>query len=259
MCFTTGYSGGWNSPYSGEATYAALYSKDPLFANFPTDGTLSSSSPAIGAGVAITTVAAGDSGSGTTLILNNAHGLQPGWAGTQGDWIRIGATNTAQITGINYTTNTVTLAAGVSRSSGHPVYLYANSSGTVVLNGASPDLGAFPYGSTSAPLVSLSVSSIAFGTIAVGTSNPVLLWNSGNATLNITSIVAPSGFSQSNTCGSTLTALASCTITVSLTGIGSDSGNLTITTDAASSPDLVALSGTGYSVPAAAAMPMLIF
>jgi hypothetical protein len=60
------------------------------------------------------------------------------------DWIRIGASTTVQIASIDYTTNTVTLASGASRSDSDPVYLYKKSDGDVVLHGALPDLGAFP-------------------------------------------------------------------------------------------------------------------
>jgi len=148
ISYSTGFSGNWNAPYSSEATYNLLKNQNPLFANYPTDGTLQASSPAIGAGVALTTVAAGDSGSGTSLVVSNAHGLQPGWAATQGDWIRIGPSTTAQITAINYSTNTITLASSVSRSAGNPVYLYKDSSGKARLTGSSPDVGAFPSGST---------------------------------------------------------------------------------------------------------------
>jgi hypothetical protein len=146
ITFTSGYSGAYGSPYSAEATYAALHSKNPKFANYPADDSLQASSPAIGAAVALTTVAAGDSGSGTTLIVKDARFFQPGWAGTNADWIRVGASTTVQISTINYTTNTITLVNGISRSVGAGVYLYKNSSGAVVLNNATPDVGAYQSG-----------------------------------------------------------------------------------------------------------------
>jgi hypothetical protein len=141
LTFNASYSGSWNTPYSSEAMYNTLKNQDPLFANYPTDDSLQSGSPAKGAGVPLTTVAAGDSGSGTSLVVTNAHGFQPGWAGTQGDWIRIGASATAQITAINYSTNAITLASAIGRTVGNPVYLYKVSNGDVVLNGAKPDIG----------------------------------------------------------------------------------------------------------------------
>jgi hypothetical protein len=143
LAFTTGFSGSWNSPYSQEATYAALHSRNPLFANYPTDASLQAGSPAINAGAALTAVAATDSGSGASIIVNDARFFQPGWATTQGDWIRVGASTTAQIGSINYATNTLTLTSAIARSAGEPVYLYKNSSGTVVLLGSLPTVGAF--------------------------------------------------------------------------------------------------------------------
>ena len=144
LAFTTGATS-FGSPYSGEATYSALQNKDPKFANYPADGTLQTGSPAIGAAAALTTVATGDPGSGTSLVVGDARFFQSGWAGTQGDWIRVGASSTVQISSINYSTNTITLANGVNRTSGNPVCLYKDSSGKVVLNGANPEIGAYPY------------------------------------------------------------------------------------------------------------------
>jgi hypothetical protein len=140
--FNTGYSGSWDAPYSGEATYAALHNQDPSFANFPADATLQSGSPAKNAGVALTT-ASGSGSNSTALTVADAHGFQPGWAGTQPDGIRIGSSTTAQISSINYTTNVITLANPASWNKGDGVYLYKDSSGNVVLNGSNPDIGAF--------------------------------------------------------------------------------------------------------------------
>ena len=155
LVYTVGYSGSWPSPYADESTYAALSNHDPLFANYPTDGTLQSTSPAKNGGVALTTVASGDAGTGVTLKLNNSHFFQPGWAGTQGDWIRIGANTTVQITAINYSTNTATLASSVIRAVGDAVYLYKNSSGSLVPIGTTSFVGAFDVQATQpAPSVS---------------------------------------------------------------------------------------------------------
>ncbi len=76
------------------------------------------------------------------------------------------------------------------------------------------------------------------------------LTNKQPVTLNIASIQAPSPFSQTNNCGSALASGASCTVTVSFAPTASQhySSNLTITDDAATSPQLVPLFGTGYSL-----------
>lgn len=145
--FNTGYSGTWNYPYSAEGTYNTLRNVNPLFANYPTDGTLQSGSPARNAGVALAT-ATGAGTNSTSLVLTNIHAFQPGWAGVHGDCIRIGASTTTCITALNYSTNTATISPAVSWSSGDPIYLYKDSNSTVVLNSARPDIGAYPYNST---------------------------------------------------------------------------------------------------------------
>lgn len=143
IAYVTGYNGAWNSPYSSEATYALLRNKNPLFTNYPYGASIQISSPAKDAGAALTTVATGDSGSGTNLVLSDARFFQPGWAGTQADWIAVGtATNIAQVSSINYTTNSITLVNGIIRSSGQQVWLYKKSDGTRVLNGITSSIGA---------------------------------------------------------------------------------------------------------------------
>ena len=142
LVFTNGYLGSWNAPYASEPTYASMTNQNPLFVNYPTDATLQAASPAAGTGVALT-MASGSGSNSKSLTVVNAHYFQSGWAGTQADWIRIGSNNTVQISSINYSTNVITLATSVSWNSNDPVYLYRNSNGTVVLNGAKPDIGAF--------------------------------------------------------------------------------------------------------------------
>ena len=137
----------WNggtSAFINEATYSLLANKNPLFANYPTDASLQAGSPAIGAGVALTTVS---SGCGTSsLVVGDARFFQPGWGPSdkpaQADWIRVGTSTTVQISSINYSTNTLTLANSISCSAGDPVHLYKDSSGNVVLTGANPNVGA---------------------------------------------------------------------------------------------------------------------
>jgi hypothetical protein len=136
---------------------------DPKFVNYAGDDFhLSAGSPAIGTGTYLTTVASADSGSGTTLIVNDASFFQDGYGltgdGVNADWIRIGAGTIVQIASINYSTNTITLASAITRSANSPVYLYKNSSGTVVLSSSNPDIGALPpsSGASVAPPTNLS-------------------------------------------------------------------------------------------------------
>jgi hypothetical protein len=72
--------------------------------------------------------------------------------GIQPDWIAVGQVdNVVQISSINYSTNTITLASPISRSDGDPVWLYRDSSGRRVLYGSAPDVGAHEYQGASTP------------------------------------------------------------------------------------------------------------
>ncbi len=140
---------------------------NPLFVNAsttpanPSDGTvpnlnLQPTSPAIDKGGPLTTVAAGDAGSGTTLVVADAGFFQDGSYAPPGrvqpDWIAVGtATNAVQIVSINYSTNTITLANSISRTGNDPVWLYKKSDGVRVLFGSAPDAGAFEYSSVKRP------------------------------------------------------------------------------------------------------------
>jgi hypothetical protein len=111
---------------------------------------------------------------------------------------------------------------------------------------------------TGAPVVSLAPASLKYGKVVEGEpspAKPVKVTNTGNATLNISSIATSGDFAQtasSKPCGSTLAARASCVIEVAFTPtqLGARTGNLTITDNAVNSPQTVPLSGTGI-VPAA--------
>lgn len=106
-------------------------------------------------------------------------------------------------------------------------------------------------GAPPAGAVRLSHAAVVFGAQVVGTTSlprGITLYNSGDATLNITSIVASGDFGiDSTTCGATLPAAASCAVNVSFTPRGgrNRTGAITFTTDAATSPDVVSTSGTG--------------
>src|ERR1019366_1609928 len=126
---------------------------DPKFINPTGDFHLQAGSSARGAGTSLTTVAGGDSGSGASLMVNDAGFFQNGYGipGVQPDWIRVGPTTVAKIVSVNYNTNTLTLASAISRSPGDPVYLYKDSTGTQVLFGGNPDIGAYPFAATPSP------------------------------------------------------------------------------------------------------------
>lgn len=101
-----------------------------------------------------------------------------------------------------------------------------------------------------APQVSLSTPSLSFGNQIVGeTSQPlaITLTNVGADTLHITSVATTAGFSEANTCGSTLAPGANCKIAVTFTptGLGNLAGTLWIADNTAGRPHQVMLTGTG--------------
>ncbi len=118
---------------------------------------------------------------------------------------------------------------------------------TVSLSG----LGVAPTG---APVVSLAPMSLTFNTLAVGSTSPsqqITLSNTGNAALDIGSIgitgTNTGEFSQTNNCGESLAATASCTINVTFapTDVGTATASVSISDRVAGSPQTVSLTGTG--------------
>ncbi len=107
------------------------------------------------------------------------------------------------------------------------------------------------------PAVTLTPTSLKFATFKVGTTSPaksVTLLNSGNATLNISSIAITGTdhgdfalVSSTKPCGATLAAGKNCKIKVVFkpTKTGTRTGDVTITDNAGNSPQQVPLSGTG--------------
>ena len=115
-------------------------------------------------------------------------------------------------------------------------------------------LNAFSAGSSSAPAVSLSPSSLSFAGQAVGSSSAaqsVTLTNSGTAALSISGIAITGAnaadFGQSNTCPASLAVNASCSISVTFSPSagGARAATVSITDNVPGSPQTIALSGTG--------------
>ena len=114
------------------------------------------------------------------------------------------------------------------------------------------------------PIVSLSATTLAFGNQNLRTTSPAktaTLSNTGNAPLSITSIVAAGDFKVTNNCGSSLAAGAACTLSVAFapTALGARTGTVTITDNAAGSPHLVHLTGTGVQPVVALSASTLAF
>jgi len=101
----------------------------------------------------------------------------------------------------------------------------------------------------------LAPTPLAFGTLAVGLTSPVekvTLTNVGATAITISSIAVTGAEAAdfpetATTCGSSLAAAASCTVSLTFkpSTTGARSANLTVTDNAAGSPQQVPLSGTG--------------
>jgi len=122
------------------------------------------------------------------------------------------------------------------------------------------------YGVGSATLtITGATSPLNFGNMTSGQSQQQLLTltNSGTRALTIHRITSQPPFFTTSTCGATLTPTASCTVTLtyepvyeltsgsSAPPLRQDTGFLTIESDAATSPDILQLSGTATAITAA--------
>jgi hypothetical protein len=107
-------------------------------------------------------------------------------------------------------------------------------------------------GTGGAPAVSLTPASFDFGSVQVGTASSAQVFalsNTGGAPLTFTISTSSGIFVQSNTCTSPLAPAGSCNISVTFqpTAGGAQSGLLTVTSNAASSPNTSTLTGTGVT------------
>ena len=121
---------------------------------------------------------------------------------------------------------------------------------TITLNGTGT--------SPSAPVASLSPTSIGFANQTVNTSgaaSTITLSNTGNASLTGIAIsitgANPADFAQTNTCGTTLAASSGCTISITFTpaSVASFTAMLSVADNASGSPQTTTLSGTGTPAP----------
>jgi len=155
-----------------------------------------------------------------------------------------GAGNT-YVTGLTYSTNFPTTSGAFQ---------------TALAGSENAYISKISLSGPTAPAVTLPAS-LTFGMSEVGNAlspQNVTLTNSGTAALTINSISvtgANSGdFSSTNNCGNSVAAGANCNISVTFTpsGAGNRTASLSVSDNAAGSPQTVALSGTGmdYSISA---------
>lgn len=166
-------------------------------------------------------------GAGLTLLFGNNNGTFGGNGITYSDF--------------TFTANTTGLAVGDFNNDGQLDFVSSDSSGFLeILTQQQAPAGA-----------SLSTTSLNFGVQPVEIVSPtkhVTLTNSGGAALNISSIVtSPSQYIESTTCPSSLAGGVSCTINVAFdpTSETDFNGTVTITDNAANSPQTISLSGVG--------------
>ncbi len=104
------------------------------------------------------------------------------------------------------------------------------------------------------PEVSLSAASLAFGkqpTNTTSAAKSITIKNTGTLSVSFTSIKLSGGqsddFDLTKTCGSSLAAKASCTVSVQFKPVstGAETASVSIADNASGSPQTVALSGTG--------------
>ncbi|NJP44538.1 choice-of-anchor D domain-containing protein [Streptomyces sp. PRB2-1] len=146
--------------------------------------------------------------------------------------------------------NTVTITFNAATARYVRINITANSGWSA---GQLSALQVFPAGGGTSPssaTLATDPSSLTFASQAPGTTSGaqnVTVTNTGTAAASITSVTTSGDFSQTNTCGSSLAANASCTVAVKFapTAAGARSGTLTIAGNATNSPTTVALSGTG--------------
>lgn len=144
----------------------------------------------------------------------------------------------------------VSMAAGaiVGNVLGVPVSNAASNTATLTVN------------APAAPAVQLTPGGLNFGSVTVGTAAPpqsALLQNVGTANLVFSGIsLTPGDFTQTNTCPVGPPGLppgANCAFAVNFTptATGTRSADITIATNAATSPNILPLTGNGVAVPVA--------
>ena len=163
--------------------------------------------------------------------------------------------------------------AGLATDSNGNLYVagYTNSTDFPVTQGAfqdtfggNSDAFVVKIGPNAAPAVSVSPFQLQYSSQAVGsTTQPqtVLLRNMGSSPLSISSTTVSGDFAETDNCGTSVPAAASCTLSVTFTptAVGIRSGSILILDDAAGSPHVINLSGSGSGAVAALSPLSLTF
>jgi hypothetical protein len=145
------------------------------------------------------------------------------------------------------TGNTVTIAIPSGSARYVRLNITANSGWPA---GQVSEFQVYPSGGGSSATLGASPSSLTFGSTVVGSTSSaqtVTVTNSGTAAASVSGVSTTGDFAQTNTCGSSIAAGASCTVSVTFhpTATGTRTGSLTVTSNATNSPTTVSLTGTG--------------
>jgi len=105
-------------------------------------------------------------------------------------------------------------------------------------------------GTGGATLASVSPTSLSFSNqplLSVSAAQQVTLTNVGDFAVNLSGISATGDFIQTNNCGTSVAAGASCAVSVTFapTSVGARAGTLTFSDNASGNPQTVGLTGTG--------------
>jgi hypothetical protein len=158
----------------------------------------------------------------------------------------LGGSGNDSASGIVLDVNGNMYVAGSTDSSDLPVTQAAFQD----LFGGGYDTFALKISGNSAPAVSLSPAALQFPSQTVGSSSTpqtVLLRDMGSSQLSVASVTTTGDFTETNDCGNSVPAAGGCTLSVTFTPIASGSrrGTLVIQDDAAGSPHIESLNGTG--------------
>lgn len=189
----------------------------------------------------------GTTSTAQTIVLTNSGGATLSISGisTTGDFTQTNNCGTALAPGLNCSIQ-VTFSPTATGSRTGTITVTDNAVG-------SPHTASLS-GTGTAPIASLSPSSLTFSGVVVGSSSTpqtVTLSNTGTAALSISGISVTGDFSQTNTCGTSLAANSSCSISVTFTPTttGTRTGTLSVSDNSAGGLQTVSLSGTGNSPP----------
>ncbi|GAA3149774.1 hypothetical protein GCM10010521_41570 [Streptomyces rameus] len=148
----------------------------------------------------------------------------------------------------NSDNNTVTITFGAATAR----YVRVNITANTGWNAAQlSDFEVFPgNGGSSTATLSASPTSLTYSTQALNTASSartVTVTNTGTAAATVSGVTVTGDFSQTNNCGTSIAANASCTVAVTFTptASGTRTGDLSIASNASNGTTTVALTGTG--------------